>query len=154
MQSPTRSGFGTSHNQWTERTFGELLSRFRLGGGLSRLQLADRVLCSENYIYRLESSSPRNRRVPSPWLVRVLSEALRLNDDQGAALLEARDRLEVDTVDARDRLRTVACSILDRRSSPTEESLPIAGQRDHQQQIAPGAVVLQGFRAGSSTRSR
>ena len=111
MHGLTRSGF---HNHGTERrTFGELLSRFRLGGGLSRLQLADRVLCSENYIYRLESSNPRNRRVPSPWLVHVLSEALRLSDDQGAALLEARDRLEIDTVDARDRLRTVGSSIVD-----------------------------------------
>jgi Helix-turn-helix domain len=74
---------------------------------LSRMQLADRVLCSENYIYRLESSNPGNRRVPSPWVVDVLSEALRLNGDQGAALLEARDRLEIDTVDMRDRLRPV-----------------------------------------------
>jgi hypothetical protein len=50
-------------------------------------------------------------------------------------------------VDARDRLRTVASSILDRRPSPTEESLALAGQPDNQQHIAPGAVVLQGFRA-------
>ena len=80
------------------RTFAEALYRFRLAAGLSRLQLADRVLCSENYIYRLESRDPRHRRVPTPWLVRSLSEALELNDSQAEVLLRARDRLDRDVI--------------------------------------------------------
>lgn len=80
------------------RTFAELLYRHRLAAGLSRLELAGRVLCSENYIYRLESRDPRHRRVPTPWIVRSLSEALELNLEQAEALLRARDRLDRDVV--------------------------------------------------------
>src|SRR5262249_32811998 len=81
----------------------ELLYRFRLSAGLSRMELADRVLCSENYVYRLESRDPRHRRVPTPWLVRALSEALGLTADQNEALLRARDRLERDRANPGDR---------------------------------------------------
>ena len=49
------------------RTFAELLYRHRLSAGLSRLELAARVLCSENDIYRLESRDGKHRRVPTPW---------------------------------------------------------------------------------------
>lgn len=80
------------------RTFAEVLYRCRLAAGLSRLKLADRVLCSENYIYRLESRDPRHRRVPSPWLVRALCEALELNVEQAEVLLKARDRLDRDII--------------------------------------------------------
>ena len=78
------------------RTFAEALYRYRLASGLSRLELASRVLCSENYIYRLESRDPRHRRVPTPWLVRALSEAMELNRSQSNVLLRARDRLDRD----------------------------------------------------------
>jgi hypothetical protein len=80
------------------RTFAELLYRHRLSAGLSRLELAARVLCSENYIYRLESRDGRHRRVPTPWIVRSLCEALQLTPEQGEALLRARDRLDRDVV--------------------------------------------------------
>src|SRR5262249_17889575 len=102
-----------SKSDWAARTFAELLYRLRLSAGLSRLELADRVLCSENYIYRLESRDPRHRRVPTPWLVRALSEALPLTVDQGEALLPARDRLTRDKADAADR----ACDVETSRHS-------------------------------------
>lgn len=105
MQSLTGSGARPPQDPGIENTFGELLYRLRLRAGLSRMELADRVLCSENYIYRLESRNPRHRRVPSPWLVHAFSEALQLNGDQRAALLEARDRLEIETA---DQPRTIA----------------------------------------------
>ena len=75
------------------RSFAELLYRHRIAAGLSRLELAGLVQCSENYVYRLESRDLRHRRVPTPWLVRALSEALGLGPDQNESLLRARDRL-------------------------------------------------------------
>ncbi len=77
----------------TPRTFAELLYRHRIAAGLSRLELAGLVQCSENYVYRLESRDLRHRRVPTPWLVRALTEALGLEPDEREALLRARDRL-------------------------------------------------------------
>jgi transcriptional regulator with XRE-family HTH domain len=102
MQASTRNAHRQSKSDGAARTFAELLYRFRLAAGISRLELADRVLCSENYIYRLESRDPRHRRLPTPWLVRALSEALRLTGEQGEALLRARDRLEREKADARE----------------------------------------------------
>src|SRR5690349_22763037 len=99
MGTSTRLAHRPSKSDPVASTFGELLYRLRLSAGLSRLELADRVLCSENYIYRLESRDPRHRRVPSPWLVRALSEALDLPADQGEALVRARDCLEADKAD-------------------------------------------------------
>jgi ribosome-binding protein aMBF1 (putative translation factor) len=78
------------------RTFAEALYRYRIASGLSRLELANRVLCSENHIYRLGSRDPRHRRVPTPWLVRSLSEAMDLNRLQSDILLRARNRLDRD----------------------------------------------------------
>ena len=75
------------------RSFAELLYRHRIAAGLSRLELAGLVQCSENYIYRLESRDLRHRRIPTPWLVRALTDALGLDPDQREALLRARDRL-------------------------------------------------------------
>jgi hypothetical protein len=72
------------------------------------MELADRALCSENCIYRLESRDPQHRRLPTPWLVQALSEALRLTADQREALLRARDRLERAKTDASNRARNVA----------------------------------------------
>ncbi len=96
MPSPARASMRQLRGTGAARSFAELLYRHRLTAGLSRLELADRVLCSENYIYRLESRDPRHRRVPSPWLVRALSEALALGNDQAETLLRARDRIERD----------------------------------------------------------
>ena len=96
MPSPARESMRQLRTEGAARSFAELLYRHRLTAGLSRLELADRVLCSENYIYRLESRDPRHRRVPTPWLVRALSEALALANDQAATLLRARDRMERD----------------------------------------------------------
>ena len=87
-----------SRRDGAARSFAELLYRHRLAAGLSRLELAERVLCSENYVYRLESRDPRHRRVPTPWLVRALAEALQLDTEQAGALLRARDRLDRDVV--------------------------------------------------------
>jgi hypothetical protein len=85
---PTREG--------TARHFAELLYRFRLAAGLSRMEVAERVLCSENYLYRLESRDPRHRRVPTPWIVRSLADALSLSSEDLERLLRARDRFERD----------------------------------------------------------
>jgi len=101
MALAPRVGARIARRDGSARTFAELLYRHRLSAGLSRLELADRVLCSENCIYRLESRDPRNRRVSSPWLVRALSEALELDEEQGDALLRARDRLDRDVVKLR-----------------------------------------------------
>jgi transcriptional regulator with XRE-family HTH domain len=105
MQISTREGISQSRSEGSPRSFAELLYRFRLAAGLSRLELADRALCSENYVYRLESRDPRHRRVPTPWLVRALSDAMRLSVEQGEALLRARDRLERDLAGAANRNR-------------------------------------------------
>src|SRR5437764_11717945 len=99
MGTSTRYTHRPLESDAVAKTFGELLYWLRLSAGLSRLELADRVLCSENYIYRLESRDPRHRRGPSPWLVRALSEALDLTADQGEALVRARDCLEADKAD-------------------------------------------------------
>ena len=98
------------------RSFAELLYRHRLAAGLSRLELADRVLCSENYIYRLESRDPRHRRVPSPWLVRALAEALGLAGEHAEALQRARDRLDRDVVKARSAAGARSARFLSRNS--------------------------------------
>lgn len=95
-QSPAQASGRDPLNQAAARTFSELLYRYRLMAGISRMELAERVLCSENYIYRLESRDPRHRRVPTPWIVRALAEALALSADQSDGLLRARDRLERD----------------------------------------------------------
>src|SRR5438445_299536 len=93
MPSPARESMRQLRTEGAARSFAELLYRHRLTAGLSRLELAGRVLCSENYIYRLESRDPRHRRVPTPWLVRALGTALQLDEDKVDALLRARDRL-------------------------------------------------------------
>lgn len=101
------------------RSFAELLYRFRIAAGLSRLEVAGRVLCSENYVYRLESRDPRHRRVPSPWIVRSFAAALDLGEDDLERLLRARDRLE------RDIVHTPASA----RRSISRQGLPvIAGE--------------------------
>ncbi len=71
------------------RSFAELLYRHRIAAGLSRIELAGLVQCSENYVYRLESRDLHHRRVPTPWLVRALTEALGLEPDEREALLRA-----------------------------------------------------------------
>jgi transcriptional regulator with XRE-family HTH domain len=98
MQASVREDNQPRYRDGAARTFAELLYRHRLAAGLSRLELADRVLCSEKYIYRLESRDAKHRRVPTPWLVRALSDALQLNPEQGEALLRARDRLDRDSM--------------------------------------------------------
>ncbi len=96
MQTSGRDDIRQVRRDGPARTFAELLYRYRLAAGLSRLELAGRVLCSENYIYRLESRDQRHRRVPTPWIVRALAEALELNTELADALLRARDRLDRD----------------------------------------------------------
>ncbi len=98
MPSFAREDVRPTRRDGAARTFAALLCRHRLSAGLSRLELAGRVLCSENYIYRLESRDPRHRRVPTPWIVRSLTEALDLNVEQADALLRARDRLDRDVI--------------------------------------------------------
>ncbi len=98
MQTSGREDIRPIRREGPARTFSELLYRYRLAAGLSRLELAGLVLCSENYIYRLESRDPRHRRVPTPWIVRALADALRLDTERAEALVRARDRLERDPV--------------------------------------------------------
>jgi transcriptional regulator with XRE-family HTH domain len=107
------------------RTFAEALYRLRLAAGLSRLELADRVLCSENYIYRLESRDPRHRRVPRPWLVRALAEAMALDASQSEALLRARDRLDHDIV------RGTQAQLLSTPNAPYVEAEPRSDSLSH-----------------------
>src|SRR5260370_40781528 len=100
MQTSGREDIRQVRREGPARTFAELMYRYRLPAGLSRLELAGRVLCSENYIYRLESRDPRHLRVPTSWIVRALAEALELNPEQAEALLRARNRLDRDLVRA------------------------------------------------------
>src|SRR4030088_314832 len=100
MQTSGREDIRQIRRDGPARTFAELLYRYRLAAGLSRLELAGRVLCSENYIYRLESRDPRHQRVPTSWIAGGLGEALGLNPEQAEALLRARDRLDRDLVRA------------------------------------------------------
>lgn len=97
-QRSVRAQDGVATREAPARSFPELLYRFRLAAGLSRMEVADRVLCSENYVYRLESRDPRHRRVPTPWLVRSLGDALGLSTQDLDRLLRARDRLDRDII--------------------------------------------------------
>ena|SRR5947209_1988804 len=100
MSPSLREDVRPARRDGAARTFAELLYRYRLCAGMSRLELAGRVLCSENYIYRLESRDPHHRRVPTPWIVRALSEALELDEEQAEGLLRARDQLDRDVIRA------------------------------------------------------
>jgi hypothetical protein len=57
VDTRVRLDSGRTRQDGPARTCAEALYRHRLAAGLSRLELAGRVLCSENYIYRLVARS-------------------------------------------------------------------------------------------------
>ena len=69
--------------------FGELLRRFRATAALTQEELAERAGLSGRGIADLERGA---RAVPYPKTIRQLADALRLRDDERAALVAARSR--------------------------------------------------------------
>jgi predicted ATPase/DNA-binding CsgD family transcriptional regulator/DNA-binding XRE family transcriptional regulator len=69
-------------------TFGELLRRYRATAGLTQEELAERAGLSGRGIADLERGA---RAAPYPRTIRQLADALRLRDDERAALLAARN---------------------------------------------------------------
>jgi hypothetical protein len=65
MQRSVRDDTREMQHEGGARTFAELMYRYRLAVGLSRLEVAERVLCSENYVYWLESRDPRHSSRPN-----------------------------------------------------------------------------------------
>jgi len=93
MQASTHDLTRDSRTYGETTSFAQLLHRFRTAVGLSRLELANEVLCSENYLYWLELRDPRHRRSES-MARQSTSDAMHLNDEQSESLLPARNQLE------------------------------------------------------------
>src|SRR5262252_8971476 len=83
-------------------TFGKLLRRHREAAGLSRVALAARAGVSEDAIDLLERGE---RRGPRPDTVRLISEALRLNEHDRAKFEASAERGRASSGSQRRRTR-------------------------------------------------